>query len=119
MNLDTRPGYAGVDNPLYSSSKAQLFLGDAKESLDRLITAFDSDGVKDSCGVAGLESAKSSDEAYLDAVRRAKKVIIVPGYGMALSQAQFKVRSLIENLETNGCEVKLAIHPVAGECPVI
>lgn len=117
LNLDTRPGYAGVDNPLYSSSKAQLFLGDAKESLDRLITAFDSDGVKDSCGVAGLESAKSSDEAYLDAVRRAKKVIIVPGYGMALSQAQFKVRSLIENLETNGCEVKLAIHPVAGRMP--
>jgi NAD/NADP transhydrogenase beta subunit len=117
LNLDTRPGYAGVDNPLYSSSKAQLFLGDAKESLDRLITAFDSDGVKDSCGVAGLESAKSSDEAYLDAVRRAKKVIIVPGYGMALSQAQFKVRSLIEKLETNGCEVKLAIHPVAGRMP--
>ena len=117
LNLDTRPGYAGVDNPLYSSSKAQLFLGDAKESLDKLITAFDGDGVKDSCGVAGLESAKSSDEAYLDAVRKAKKVIIVPGYGMALSQAQFKVRSLIEKLEANSCEVKLAIHPVAGRMP--
>jgi NAD/NADP transhydrogenase beta subunit len=117
LNLDTKPGYAGVDNPLYSSSKARLFLGDAKESLDSLISAFSSEGSKESPEVAGSDTADSNGEAYLDSMRKAKKVIIVPGYGMALSQAQFKVRSLVETLEANGCEVKLAIHPVAGRMP--
>ena len=36
-NFDTKPGYAGVDNPLYENSKTILLLGDAKESLDRLL----------------------------------------------------------------------------------
>ncbi len=117
LNLDTKPGYAGVDNPLYSSPKARLFLGDAKESLDKLIGAFTYEDSEDSTGVTHQDSATNSDDAYLDAVSKAKKVIIVPGYGMALSQAQFSVRTLIETLEANGSEVKLAIHPVAGRMP--
>ena len=47
----------------------------------------------------------------------AKKVMIVPGYGMALAQAQALVKQLADKLEANGCEVKYAIHPVAGRMP--
>lgn len=47
----------------------------------------------------------------------AKKVIIVPGYGMALAQAQQAVKELIDALEEGGKEVKVAIHPVAGRMP--
>jgi len=50
-------------------------------------------------------------------LRTAKKVIIVPGYGMALSQAQADVARLADALEKNGAEVKFGIHPVAGRMP--
>jgi len=47
----------------------------------------------------------------------AKSVIFAPGYGMAVAQAQHAVRELTQVLENNGCEVKFAIHPVAGRMP--
>jgi len=47
----------------------------------------------------------------------AKKIIIVPGYGMALSQAQFQVKQILTRLESMGKQVKFAIHPVAGRMP--
>ncbi|NLB82392.1 MAG: NAD(P)(+) transhydrogenase (Re/Si-specific) subunit beta [Clostridiaceae bacterium] len=50
-------------------------------------------------------------------IKNAKKTIIVPGYGMALSQAQSLVKELEERLENNGSQVKYAIHPVAGRMP--
>jgi H+-translocating NAD(P) transhydrogenase subunit beta len=47
----------------------------------------------------------------------ANKVIIVPGYGMAVAQAQHKVRELYDALSKRGVDVKFAIHPVAGRMP--
>lgn len=50
-------------------------------------------------------------------LRRAKKVMIVPGYGMALAQAQQAVKDFMDALERAGKEVKVAVHPVAGRMP--
>jgi NAD(P) transhydrogenase subunit beta len=55
-------------------------------------------------------------DAYL-ILEAASSVLIIPGYGMAVAQAQHSVRELGELLESNGAEVKYAIHPVAGRMP--
>jgi NAD(P) transhydrogenase subunit beta len=57
-----------------------------------------------------------ADDAYL-ILEAASSVVFVPGYGLAVAQAQHVVRELGELLEENGCEVKYAIHPVAGRMP--
>ncbi len=70
-------------------------------------------------GKAGITGALKEISA-LDAasmLRYAQKVIIVPGYGMAVGQAQHKVKEMSELLEEAGVEVKFAIHPVAGRMP--
>ena len=58
----------------------------------------------------------NAQDAYL-ILEAASSVLIVPGYGMAVAQAQHAVRELGELLEANGAEVKYAIHPVAGRMP--
>ena len=58
----------------------------------------------------------SSSDAYL-ILEASSSVLIVPGYGMAVAQAQHVVRELGELLEANGAEVRYAIHPVAGRMP--
>ena len=78
-------------------------------------------------GYASASTSKSSEEqgevnpinvsdAYL-ILENASSVLIVPGYGMAVAQAQHVVRELGELLEENGTEVKYGIHPVAGRMP--
>jgi H+-translocating NAD(P) transhydrogenase subunit beta len=57
-----------------------------------------------------------SEDAYL-ILEAASSVVVVPGYGMAVAQAQHVVQELGELLEDNGCEVRYAIHPVAGRMP--
>lgn len=60
--------------------------------------------------------AISVEDAFL-VLENAKSVVIIPGYGLAVAQAQHAVRELGEFLEKNGCDVKYAIHPVAGRMP--
>jgi len=56
-------------------------------------------------------------EDVSDILSMARSVIIVPGYGMAVSQAQYAVNELAKTLKANGASVKYAIHPVAGRMP--
>lgn len=58
----------------------------------------------------------SSDDAFY-VLEAASSVAIIPGYGMAVAQAQHVVKELQELLEENGCEVNYGIHPVAGRMP--
>ena len=58
----------------------------------------------------------SIEDAYL-ILEAAKNVVFIPGYGMAVAQAQHAVKELSDVLEENGCEVNFAIHPVAGRMP--
>jgi NAD(P) transhydrogenase subunit beta len=58
----------------------------------------------------------SSDDAFY-VLEAASSVAIIPGYGMAVAQAQHVVKELQELLENNGCEVNFGIHPVAGRMP--
>ena len=117
-NFDTKPGYAGVPNPMYEADNVLLMLGDAKESVAQLQGLLDGPAAAISTEEAApAEDGKLTADAVAATLQEAKKVIIVPGYGMALSQAQENVAKLASALEKRGAEVKFAIHPVAGRMP--
>jgi len=66
-------------------------------------------------GDRSVKAGAAEDAAFI--MKNSRKMVIVPGYGMAVAQAQHAVRELADTLKKEGVEVKYAIHPVAGRMP--
>jgi H+-translocating NAD(P) transhydrogenase subunit beta len=125
-------GFALVNGPLGDAGYAMVIAGVLVGSAGSLLTLlmaramnrsignvfFGAFGAKEEEGVTiqgSLKSIEASDVAAMLAY--ANTVIIAPGYGLAVAQAQGKVKELADVLEQKGVTVKFAIHPVAGRMP--
>ena len=88
------------------------------KAMNRTLTnvLFSGFGASSSSSSGGEMKPISGEDAYY-ILEAAKNVIVIPGYGMAVAQAQHAVKELGEVLAANDCEVRFAIHPVAGRMP--
>jgi NAD(P) transhydrogenase subunit beta len=85
--------------------------------LNVIVGGFSSSGKKISKGVQGGDIREINDLDFAVQLFYSSKIIIIPGYGLAVAQAQKLCKEIQEILETNDVEVKYAIHPVAGRMP--
>lgn len=114
-NLDQKAGYSGVENPLYSQEHVLSVWGDASQTLPLLTRLLPAPEVDE-----GAEQEQRWRGSLRQAVNRldaARSVILVPGYGMAVAQAQLAVKELLNTLLALGKKVDIAVHPVAGRMP--
>lgn len=81
-----------------------------------LFSGFGSAVATGGAGAEGEIKPLSVEDAYY-LLEAASSVAFVPGYGLAVAQAQHAIKELADLLEANGCEVRFAIHPVAGRMP--
>jgi NAD(P) transhydrogenase subunit beta len=82
-----------------------------------LFGAFGSAGAGSGRSSEGLVAKQASVEDVAIQLAYARLVLVIPGYGLAVAQAQHQIRELAELIEKEGGEVKYAIHPVAGRMP--
>jgi NAD(P) transhydrogenase subunit beta len=114
------PNYAMVVAGIIVGAAGSLLTLNMARAMNRSITnvffgAFGATEEKDVQIQGSMKSIEADDVAILLAY--ADKVIIAPGYGMAVAQAQQKVKELADLLESKDIQVKFAIHPVAGRMP--
>ena len=114
------PNYAMVIAGIIVGAAGSLLTLNMARAMNRSITNvfFGAFGATEETGVeikGSMKSIEADDVAILLAY--ADKVIIAPGYGMAVAQAQQKVKELADLLESKDIQVKFAIHPVAGRMP--
>ena len=125
-------GFALVNGPLGDAGYAMVVAGTLVGAAGSLLTLlmakamnrsvgnvlFGAFGATEETGRTMVGSMKpiGADDAAVE-MAYANEVIIVPGYGMAVAQAQQKVKELADLLESKGVSVKYAIHPVAGRMP--
>ena len=125
-------GFALVNGPLGDAGYAMVVAGTLVGAAGSLLTLLMAKAMNRSVGnvlfgafgateetgttIQGSMKPIDADDAAVE-MAYANEVIIVPGYGMAVAQAQQKVKELADLLESKGVTVKYAIHPVAGRMP--
>lgn len=94
----------------------QIMCKAMNRSLTNVLFSGFGSGVVETAEIEGEIKPISAEDAYY-VLEAASSVAIIPGYGMAVAQAQHVVKELMEQLERNGAEVNFGIHPVAGRMP--
>ena len=101
-----------------SAEDAAFIMKNASSIINVILGGFGGEGALPSGPGAGERTVKSGsaeDAAFI--MKNAASVIIVPGYGMAVAQAQHALREMADILKEDGVQVRYAIHPVAGRMP--